>query len=818
VTRLLTRVATVLLVLAATLMAPTAGSTPASPASAADLQFFEPGNIVSDAVFFDALSLDAPGIQYFLNVKGSGCARGTDGSACLKDYATPTTNRVADSWCRGYTGAPLESAARIIANVANSCGVSPKVLLVLIQKEQGLVTGTNPSALKYTKAAGYACPDNGNGCDPAYAGLMNQLYNAARQFQRYAAGLAGSYRAGRDNVISYYPAGAAYDNVGNARCSTKTVYIQNVATAGLYNYTPYVPNQAALNAGYGTGDACSAYGNRNFWNYFTDWFGSTQSPGAAAILARYTALGGKAGWLGPATSGYVCGITRGGCYMHFAGGSVYWSPGSGAHATRGDVRQAWWSLGWEAGAVGYPLSDEICGLTGGGCFQLFEGGSIYWSYGTGARLVRGTIRDKWNTTGAEFGSLGYPTANEQCGLVRNGCSQRFVGGTVYWSRATGSRVVKGALLDRWKTLKAEKGVLGFPTTDELCGLTGNGCLQAFEGGSLYWSPASGGAMVRGAIRDRWGALGSERSALGYPVGDELCGLTGGGCVSTFQHGAVAWSAATGARVLRGEIQSAWTALGRDRSSLGYPTMNTFCGLSASGCYQTFQNGIEYWTPATGAHLVRGVISARWAELGFETSVLGYPTVDEKCGLAGGGCISVFEKGALFYTGTRGALVVRGGVYDAWVAAGREKGVLGRPIGDTFCGLAGGGCYHVFDGGSVYWSPASGGHLVKGMIRDRWAALGWENSTLGYPTSNETCGLVRGGCQTTFQNGLIVWQYATGAHSVAGALQATWTAGGAQDGALGYPIEEPKTTAKGVTQRFEGGTLTWTSATNTVTGP
>ncbi len=27
---------------------------------------------------------------------------------------------------------------------------------------------------------------------------------------------------------------------------------------------------------YGTGDGCSAYGNRNFWRYYTDWFGSTK--------------------------------------------------------------------------------------------------------------------------------------------------------------------------------------------------------------------------------------------------------------------------------------------------------------------------------------------------------------------------------------------------------------------------------------------------------------------------------------------------------------------------------------------------------------
>ena len=33
-----------------------------------------------------------------------------------------------------------------------------------------------------------------------------------------------------------------------------------------------------------TGDGCSAYGNRNFYNYFTDWFGSTRT--AALTLAK----------------------------------------------------------------------------------------------------------------------------------------------------------------------------------------------------------------------------------------------------------------------------------------------------------------------------------------------------------------------------------------------------------------------------------------------------------------------------------------------------------------------------------------------------
>jgi hypothetical protein len=164
----------------------------------------------------------------------------------------------------------------VIAKVAAACNISPRVLLVILQKEQGLVTttgGASLTATRYQKAMGYACPDTA-ACDTKYYGFENQVYFSARQFQRYAAAPASfGYRAGRTSSIQYHP---------NAGCGTSSVYIQNQATAGLYIYTPYRPNPSALAAGYGTGDSCSAYGNRNFWLYFTDWFGSTQNNGESA--------------------------------------------------------------------------------------------------------------------------------------------------------------------------------------------------------------------------------------------------------------------------------------------------------------------------------------------------------------------------------------------------------------------------------------------------------------------------------------------------------------------------------------------------------
>ena len=187
---------------------------------------------------------------------------------CLKDYYQTTVTKAPEAGrCNGHT-AGYKSAAQIIHEVAQSCGINPQVLLVLLQKEQSLITDTWPWSIQYRSATGYGCPDTAP-CDEEYYGFFNQVYEAARAFKRYAANPVNyNYRAGRNNYIQYNP---------NASCGGSNVYIQNQATANLYIYTPYQPNASALNNLYGSGDGCGAYGNRNFWRMFNDWFGSTYS-------------------------------------------------------------------------------------------------------------------------------------------------------------------------------------------------------------------------------------------------------------------------------------------------------------------------------------------------------------------------------------------------------------------------------------------------------------------------------------------------------------------------------------------------------------
>ncbi len=279
---------------------------PMFTANAANKADFNPGKIIDDTVFYNANTMDANQIQNFLNSKNPVCDwNGTQPASdwgysnlthaqfaerkrsgaitpqdsgfnpppyrCLTMYTQTTPTMEAASGYCGSISAGTRSAAQIINDVSKACGVNPQVLIVLLEKEQNLVTDNWPLERQLNSATGFACPDDA-ACNPAFAGFFSQVYSAAKQFKIYQKNPSDyNYRAGRTNTIPWSP---------TASCGSSNVYIQNQATAALFIYTPYRPNQAALDNLYGTGDSCSSYGNRNFWRIFTDWFGSPSSPPA----------------------------------------------------------------------------------------------------------------------------------------------------------------------------------------------------------------------------------------------------------------------------------------------------------------------------------------------------------------------------------------------------------------------------------------------------------------------------------------------------------------------------------------------------------
>ncbi|MCZ2829773.1 S8 family serine peptidase [Modestobacter sp. VKM Ac-2986] len=426
-------------------------------------------------------------------------------------------------------------------------------------------------------------------------------------------------------------------------------------------------------------------------------------PRAASPIDQAWAFhGGPSGLLGDVAGTEVCGLRDAGCFRAFQRGSIYWSVGTGARVVlAGAVADRWARAGWENGALGWPVSDTTCGLPASGCFQQFQGGSVYVSSGSPATVVTGALRDRWSAAGWERGPLGYPTADQVCGLRDGGCFQRFQHGALYGSNATGARLVlAGPVADRWARAGWENGVLGYPTADQVCGLPAGGCFQQFQGGSVYASSGSPATVVTGALRDRWGAAGWERGPLGYPTADQVCGLRDGGCFQRFQHGSVYRSNATAARVV-----------------------------------------------------LDGAVRDRWGATGWENGVLGYPTAEQVCGLPAGGCFQHFQGGSVYVSSGSPATVVTGVLRDRWGASGWERGPLGYPTAAQVCGLRAGGCFQQFQGGSVYWSPATGAHPVQGDLRTRWGQLGWENGQLGYPVAGVVV-LSNGDTSQRFQGGTL----------------------------------------------------------------
>ena len=314
------------------------------------------------------------------------------------------------------------------------------------------------------------------------------------------------------------------------------------------------------------------------------------------------------------------------------------------------VSAAYEQSGGPQGPLGSPSGDVTCEHKRDGCFRFFAHGVIAWSPGTGAQVMSAPVATEWNATFQELGRLGYPLSAETCGMTNGGCRQRFESGWMYWSSRTGARdLPNGPLLSAYLAAGAERSALGYPTGVIDCGLVGIGCDQRFQGGSIVWSSTTGTHIVSGAIGAGWVAAGAENSVLGYPTMDTRCGLRNGGCGQHFTGGTMYWSPATGVSVVGVSVRARYLALGAEKSLLGYPIGHTTCALKGGGCGQHFQGGSLFATSRTAtAFLVSGAIRSRWLALGGVNGRYGYPLSDRRP--IAGGFAQRFAGGTLAFRG------------------------------------------------------------------------------------------------------------------------------------------------------------------------
>ncbi len=366
--------------------------TPAPAVQATTGSAFDPGNIISDAVFYKTSSMTVDQIRVFIRAEGEACV----GAYCLKNQSITSPSQPADQYCAAYQGGTNEDAAAVIAKFSTACGINPQVMLVTLQKESGLLSRTDPTASTYNAAWGWHCPDTGPGgsanCDPAHAGFFNQGYGMAKQWSRYKHDPGKyNYRAGQTVNILW--------NVVESGCGSAPVTIQNTATASLYIYTPYQPNTAALAAYPGTGDSCSAYGNRNFFYLFRKYFGSTgggtSTTGvSSAVLSTGTsvtvpnnqyvsaALAGQR-IVAPnaaVAAGLAAGFTALGLPYVWGGGGSGAGPNNGCGRGGGDYNSCGTTVGFDcSGLTAYVLGMAGYQTPGDSGSQRAAGASISWA-------------------------------------------------------------------------------------------------------------------------------------------------------------------------------------------------------------------------------------------------------------------------------------------------------------------------------------------------------------------------------------------------------------------------------------------------------
>jgi uncharacterized protein with LGFP repeats len=217
-----------------------------------------------------------------------------------------------------------------------------------------------------------------------------------------------------------------------------------------------------------------------------------------AVLARYLQADGPKGFLGYPTTDTLDGARPGSKVSRFVGGGIWWSAATGAREVHGEILRKYLMLGGEGGLLALPTSDEM-DYAPGGKRSTFQGGTIAWSPGTGAFEVHGAILERYNALGGAKSFLGFPVSDETDTRGVGGVAgklSRFAGGTIYWSPATGAFEVHGAIRERYEAIGGPASEFGFPTTNETavgtCGVRYNG----FQHGVVAWTPGLGAVAIR----------------------------------------------------------------------------------------------------------------------------------------------------------------------------------------------------------------------------------------------------------------------------------------------------------------------------------
>ena len=332
-----------------------------------------------------------------------------------------------------------------------------------------------------------------------------------------------------------------------------------------------------------------------------------------------------------------------------------------------------------------------------------------------------------------------------------------------------------------------------------------------------------------AITAAWQAAGGDTGPLGpkdggvYPAGD--------GFGQDFPGGKIFFTPATGAHIMTGAILDKYMSLGGPADGdLGFPTIDEGAGKAPDSRNTTFSaadNPVIFWTPDTGARVVRGPINAAWDKLDGSAGPLGVPSDDET--YRGNLVTQKFTGGEVTYDRKAKAFTTvppelaaqldglqipddpASAINAARRAAGGPLGPLGAAQGEPYK-IGADGLGQNFAGGKIFYSPSTGANVVTGQVLAKYESVGGAQGDLGFPTTSEVDGgLATESRMSSFaakDQPVIFWTPDYGAVIVRGAMNAAWQKLGGAPGSLGAPMADQAENGDVITQRFSGGVVSY----------
>lgn len=234
----------------------TAWALDASPSIFLDTQSYS--RLIEDGDFISKDAMSVQDIQNFLADKGSYLAVAPSDQLGNGNLGRTAAQIIWDAAHGKYdAGGSLNGIV-----IDESTGtISPRAILITLQKEQSLITIGDYQQNRLDRAMGYGCPDGG-GCNPTYAGFTKQVewgsWQLRYNYERAQGHGFNDYQVNQTISMSYNFSDPPLSGV-------VTVVYTNRATASLYRYTPHI-----------------TYGNYNFWKLSRTWFGMSGNGGGGA--------------------------------------------------------------------------------------------------------------------------------------------------------------------------------------------------------------------------------------------------------------------------------------------------------------------------------------------------------------------------------------------------------------------------------------------------------------------------------------------------------------------------------------------------------